>query len=491
MHSPALKVLFLAAEAHPFVTAGGLGEVAYALPRALRALANETEEPMDIDVRLVIPYHAVVKEKGFKPQLVSSFQVAHVEGPIPAQAYHLDLDGVPVYLIDGPPFPAESAPIYAPDASLDGHKFTFFSLAALELARQLDWQPDVLHANDWHTSPAIYALWMQRRKDGFLSKIASLLGLHNLPYLGVGAGAAMNAFGLPPADDSELPWWAKNMPLPLGLLTADHIVAVSPTYAQEILTPEFGSGLEDFLNTRAASISGILNGLDLDDWNPEKDPEVKTNFSLGSLEKRKRNKTSLQAEFELEKEPRTPLLVMITRLDHQKGVDLALDALLQVADKPWQTILLGTGQPELENAARRLEADLPGKVRAAILYNKAVSRRIYAGADMSLIPSRYEPCGLTQMISMRYGCVPVARSTGGLRDTIQDYTLSERSTGFLFQAATPEALAGALRRALHVYNDPQRWGTIQQRAMQQDFSWKRSARQYANLYLQLMKQHKA
>ncbi len=480
-----LNVLFLAAEARPFISAGGLGEVAASLPQALRRLPDSPP-----DVRLVIPLHGRIARDAFDLHPIAQFSIPRQGEDIPAQAYLTHIEGLPVYLIAGPPIPASpDAPLYEMDAALDGEKFTFFSLAALELARLLGWPPHILHANDWHTAPAVYALGLHRATDPFYHNTATLLGLHNLPYLGVGAGPGMNAYGLPPADEaSPLPWWARNMPLPLGLLSADHIVAVSPGYAQEIMTPEFGSGLHEYLNTRAADISGILNGLDIHAWDPQNDPHIAARFSTETLPIRKKNKRALQAEFSLPVEDDTPLLVMVTRLDNQKGVDLAIEALRQVSNLRWQAIILGTGQPALEDAARQLQADMPQRVRAAILFDKRLSRRIFAGGDAILIPSRYEPCGLTQMIAMRYGCVPIARATGGLRDTIRDYLQWAESTGFLFRSADATSLAGAIRRALAVYHQPHNWHGLQRRGMQQDFSWDRSARQYMQLYQQLAHQ---
>jgi len=361
----------------------------------------------------------------------------------------------------------------------------------MELMRQLDWKPHLIHANDWHTAPILYALKRLRASDPFYRHAALLLGLHNLPYMGAGAGPALAEFGLPPAKESPLPWWAQDMPLPLGLLSADHIVAASPTYAQEVLTEEFGCGLQDFLTTREDSLSGILNGLDVERWNPSTDPALAANYEGERLEARAINKAALQVEFGLEQAAGVPLLAMVTRMDQQKGVDLALEALRLMEGLPGrfssaQVIILGTGDPHLEDAARSLEADFPAQARAAVRFDTALSHRIYGGADILLIPSRYEPCGLTQMIAMRYGCVPVARATGGLRDTIQDCDATIDSTGFLFAEASPEALAAGLRRALFYYADTKAWRGLQLRGMKRDFSWQRFARQYAELYRTLV-----
>jgi starch synthase len=483
---PDLRVLFLAAEAEPFVKVGGLGDVAGSLPHAIRALPPMQASDWDAaDVRLMLPLHAAIPQDALNLQQVASFTVFHAGGPLPAEAWVTETNGLPVYLIGGPAIPS-GGEVYSPDAAVDGHKFTFFSLAALELARALNWVPHILHANDWHTAPAVYALGLDREPGSFYSNTVTVLGVHNLPYLGVGAGTAMAAYGLPPASQSDLPWWAQSLPLPLGLLAADEIIAPSPTYAQEILTPEFGSGLHDFLYAHREKVTGILNGINVQAWDPAADPHLVANYTAETLEERRANKAALLKELGLQAEPDQPLLAMVTRMDPQKGVDLVPPALELVVDQPWQAVILGTGVPSLEAAAVRLEQRYPERVRAAIRFDARLSRRIYSGADMLLIPSRYEPSGLTQMIAMRYGCIPVARATGGLRDTIADAASSKTSTGFLFEEAAAEDLAGALRRALAAYADREQWLAMQRRGMALDFSWERSAREYVRQYQRLI-----
>lgn len=489
-----LRVLFLASEADPLIKVGGLGDFAGSLPAALRKLsikqvysvANTMVKNEDrVDVRLVIPYHGAIRRHLGNLDLISTYHVPHRDGPIPASIYEMKLSGMPVYLVSGSPIP-EDVPVYTGNNDIDGFKFYFFSLAALELPKVLGWQPHILHANDWHTAPAVYALSLMRPKDTFYSHTATLLGIHNLPYLGNGAGKQLLEYGLPPASDSVLPWWAQDLPLPLGLLAADHIVTVSPTYAREILTPEFGSGLQDFLVLRKDSISGILNGIDTGRWDPSIDSQLPVIFDSQQLQKRQTNKAMLQREFDLEPDLRIPLLGMVTRMEYQKGVDLAINALRMLGDRPWQAILLGTGTRELEEAAQHLQVEFPDRFRAILRFDPALSRRIFGGSDALIIPSRYEPCGLTQMIAMRYGCVPIARATGGLYDTIKDENLGKDATGFLFEDASPEALAEVIRRAIYLYPDTYRWIEIQKNGMSRDFSWLRSAYQYLELYVSIL-----
>lgn len=495
--SSSLRILFLAAEADPFIKVGGLGDVAGSLPQALRSLELRKDGAEDtfLDVRLVIPYHKDLSLNGYQVRQIASFDLVynldHQQQRLPVEVYDLELGDLPVYLIAGDPITSQEK-VYSGDSTLDGRKYTFFSLAALELCRALGWQPDLLHANDWHTAPAVYALASTYASDPFFKQTATLLSLHNLPYLGVGTGPELERFGLAPAADPRLPWWARDLPLPLGLLTADHIVAVSESYAKEILTSEFGSGLSEFLSTRADSISGILNGLDQERWDPVQDPNLPYNFNRDTLPARAANKHELQKELGVPAQPEKMLLGMVTRMDHQKGVDLALDALRLLAeeaktpqqeDRPgWQAVILGTGTPELEEAARQMEVDYPDQIRTVLRFDGPLSRRIYGGADALLVPSRYEPCGLAQMIAMRYACIPVVRATGGLRDTVYDYGQSENPRGFLFENPQPQSLAEAIRRALRVFTNTAEWRNLQRNGMIEDFSWERSARKYLSLY---------
>ncbi len=478
--SSSLNVMFLAAEADPFIKVGGLGDVAGSLPPALRALKLPEGKEV-LDLRLVIPLYGAIKQRGYLLEHLTTVTIGHTLGPQVAEIYQTDLDGMTVYLIGGTFIP-EIGPVYSGDPQIDGRKFIFFSLAALEMARALGWRPAVIHANDWHTAAAVYWLGLHRSQDPFFSRVATVLEVHNLPYLGADTSDVMGAFGLPPAVGTTLPDWARHLPLPLGLLTADRILTVSPGYAAEILTPEFGSGLEGFLSTRAEVVSGILNGIDEAAWDPATDNDLPAQFSEDNLASRVTNKKSLQKEMGLTVDAAVPLFSMVTRLVHQKGVDIALDAMRLSADLDWQLILLGTGDTFLEEDARRLEREYPDRVRAVIRFDPAVARRLYGGSDAILIPSRYEPSGLTQMIAMRYGCVPIARATGGLRDTILDYHQAKNGTGFLFSEAEPEAMAAALARAIEVFKDTRRWRGIQRRGMRQDFSWRRSAQAYYDLY---------
>ena len=476
--SVTINILFLAAEAEPFVKIGGLADVAGSLPLALRALPVQATRGVTLDVRLVLPLHRTIRAEANTLRLVAEFSVYRRGGNIPAQVFEMSSGGMPVYFIKGDPL-SSSLSVYSSDLAADREKYAFFSFAAFELARHLDWQPDIVHANDWHTALALYAL--RTRPDPLQAPLHTVFTIHNLPYMGGDGSDVLSAYGLMPLNDDSLPKWAQTQPLPLGLLSADVIVPVSPSYAREILTPELGCGLDPYLKTRTNSMTGILNGLDVNSWNPETDQTLAARFTANELPARAANKTALQNTLELKEDTRVPLLVMIGRIDQQKGLDITFEALRQMTDRSWQFVILGSGDPALEYAARRLQADFPDRVRAVIRYDAALGRLLYGGADMFLMPSRYEPCGLAQMIAMRYGCVPVVRATGGLKDTVQ-----EGKTGFLFQEAVAGSMVEALKRALTVYARPEKWQNFQRNGLKEDFSWPRSARQYAIIYRSLM-----
>ncbi|HKG54041.1 MAG TPA: glycosyltransferase, partial [Anaerolineales bacterium] len=290
----------------------------------------------------------------------------------------------------------------------------------------------------------------------------------------------LEAYGLPLAN-TDLPDWARVMPMPLGLWASDCMVAVSPTYADEILHEEFGSGLQDFFRNRSDTLRGILNGLDTTSFDPQTDHTLAANFNAESLDLRPRNKAALQERVGLPINPDVPLLGMVTRMDQAKGIDIALKGLKMMAKQDWQLVVLGAGDPKLESLAKKLQADLPGRVCVETRYDAKLARQIYGGSDIFLMPSRYEPCGLSQMIAMRYGSVPLVRAVGGLHDTVTD-----SETGFVFVDKKVKSFNDTLRRALSVYPDHARWLKLQKAGMAQDFSWSNSARKYLDLYKKLM-----
>jgi starch synthase len=470
-----IRVLFVVAEASPFVKVGGLGDVAGSLPRAIKGL------PQAPDVRVVLPSHGVIDKSQYTLSPTAAFSISHATGPIPVEIFETEVDGVTYYLVSGNPITTAER-VYSDDNHQDGVKFTLFSLASLEFAKTIGWQPDILHAHDWHAAPAIYAMKVDKEAYDFFANTKTLLTVHNLPFLGNGAGAALTSFGLPPASGRCLPRWARRLPLPVGLLSADKISTVSPGYAVEILTPSFSVGLHKFLKTRQDDLSGILNGIDIEQWDPTKDDAIAENYSSETLGGRKKNKEKLQGELSFSPDPNIPMLAYIGRMSRQKGIDLIFNTLPRIIDTSWHMVILGSGDESYEIKVRQLAEKYPDRIRAIIRYDSELASRIYAGADAMIIPSLYEPCGLVQMIAMRYGCVPIARAVGGLRDTIKPYGESKESTGFLFQKAKPKVFAKTLLQAFDIYQDQQEWCGLQLRGMSQDFSWTRSAKEYYDLY---------
>ena len=470
-----INILFMAAEAEPFVKVGGLGDVAGSLPRALRALSNDETK---IDIRLVLPMHTVIRSDTLRP--VGIYSIPRGRSEVQVEAFEGSLDGMPVYFISGEPIRA-SGSVYSSNNKLDAEKYAFFSIAALELPRQINWSPNIIHVNDWHTALAAYGN-LVKRWDEKTRRVFSVVTIHNLPFMGPDVKEMLEAYGLPLAN-TDLPSWARVMPLPLGLWASDAIVAVSPTYAEEILHEEFGCGLQDFLGTRTDTLRGILNGLDTASFNPETDSALLANFNAESLSARARNKAALQERVGLPLSPDVPLLGMVTRMDPQKGVDIALKGLKMLGKQNWQLMLLGAGDPKLESMAKKLQDSLPDRVRVETRYDAKLARQIYGSADILLMPSRYEPCGLSQMIAMRYGCVPLVRAVGGLHDTVTD-----SETGFVFIDAKVKSFNDTVRRALRAYADRASWEKMQQAGMALDFSWPHSARKYFELYQKLIQE---
>jgi len=477
-----LNVLFLAAEAEPFIKIGGLGDVAGALPKAIHTISKDLPVSDHVDIRLVLPFHNAIKKKGYQPKFLGSFPVPKKLESTKCHVYHLEKDGIQIYFLDGAAF-AHDSPIYSINPTLDGEKFVFFSLAALGLAKFLKWHVDILHTNDWHTATSIYALKTLDLNSIYLSDTRTVHTLHNLPFMGYGTQEALEYYRIPPTKDKRLPVWARHAPLPLGLLYADKIVAVSPQYAKDILTKNFGCGLEEFLATRQSNLEGILNGLDTNRWNPETDPFISQNFTSRTLSLRINNKINLQKHFNLKPNKDIPLLTLISRMDPQKGIDIAINGLRHCKNKTWQAIFLGTGHSNVEELVLEFERQYPERVRSVIGFDNELAHQLYAGTDIFMMPSRYEPCGLSQMIAMRYACVPIARATGGLSDTIQHIShMVNKGTGFLFERPYPSVFAQTLKRAFLLFQKSDTWQQIQQNGMKVNFSWKNSAAKYLKMY---------
>ena len=479
-----LKILFLAAEAVPFAKVGGLADVAGSLPQAIRALGH--------DVRLMMPRYGTIRSDKFQLTKVGEpFPIPVGPGQEHVHLIESTLDGgTPVYLIWNELYFSSRDRVYGFDD--DAQRFAVFGRASLAALRLLDWTPDVIHANDWHT--AIVPAWLDTagRGDPFYRDIATLFTIHNIAYQGI-AGRLILTFAqveclkhLPAEKPGTVNWMAQ------GIAHADLINTVSKQHAQEILTPELGMGLAPLLQDRQDRLLGVLNGIDYDQWNPATDSSIPHRFDAETLDRRAANKTALQQQARLPVRPEVPLIGMVSRLDDVKGMDLMEPVLEWLLEREAQFILLGTGQPQYHEMFERVQARFPGRMRACLKFDDVLARRIYAGADMFLMPSGIEPCGLGQMIAMRYGCVPVVRATGGLADTVSDYTARRgRGTGFTFTDYTPRACQRALERAIKAYGNRKAWRKLQQRGMAVDSSWSASALEYIKLYRRAIEVHGA
>jgi len=477
-----LKVLFLAAEAVPFAKVGGLADVAGSLPRAIGALGH--------DIRLMIPRYGTIRSEQFQLKKVGEpFRIPAGPGEEHVHLIESTLDeNIPVYLIWNESYFSSRDRVYGFDD--DAQRFAVFGRASLAALHLLDWKPDVIHANDWHT--AIVPAWLNTagRRDDFYRDIATLFTIHNMAYQGI-AGRLILTFAqmehlqhLPVEQPGTVNWMAQ------GIAHADLVNAVSEQYAREILVPEMGMGLASLLQERQDRLFGVLNGIDYDHWNPATDPNIPHRFDTETVDRRVANKTALQQQARLPVRPEVPVVGMVSRLDQVKGMSLMEPVLEWLLQGEAQFILLGTGQPEYHEMFERTQARFPNRMRAFLKFDDVMARRIYAGADMFLMPSAVEPCGLGQMIAMHYGCVPVVRATGGLADTVSDYTARRgQGTGFTFSDYTPEACQDALERAMQIYRNGKAWRKLQQRGMASDFSWSASAKEYVELYRRAIKVH--
>ncbi len=468
-----LKILFISAEVEPFAKTGGLGDVGGSLPKALKAMGH--------DVRVVMPAYQSIEDGRFPnvTNLPLSLTVPIDGSLIPAGVFEGRLPGsdVPIYFIaEWNLFKRPSIYGYWDDA----YRFAFFSRAALELAKTLEWRPDVVHGHDWHTAPAITWLATAGRGDEFFHPMPTVFTIHNLALQGNTNWHIFNYLGLQTHALTEEPFGEVNL-MARGIFHATMVNTVSPTYALEIMTKEGGAGLDGLLRHRAYDVHGILNGIDYDTWDPEADPGLAAHFTADTLEKRAGNRRALQQRLGLPLLDDVPLVAMVSRLTWQKGLDLmghVVHLLMNGFSGEAQFVVLGTGDGQYENMFATLAAYHPDKMTAVLAYEADLAPLIYGGSDMFLMPSLFEPCGLGQLIAMRYGSVPVVRHTGGLADTVR-----EPVTGFVFHDFREEELWHALQRAIYVYNtNKPHWRLIQETGMNSDFSWERSAVGYQQLY---------
>jgi starch synthase len=478
-----MDILFCTSEAYPFIKTGGLADISGSLPKMLCELGD--------DVRLILPAYPEVMARVTRltpiadlslPGVPGLVKIHRVDQPAPA--------GGVVYLVDSPAhYDRPGNPYLQPDGSEwpdNAERFLVFARAVIAVAlgeADPGWQPQLVHCNDWQTGlvPPLLGLHPARP--------ATLFTIHNLAYQGLFPASTFKALDLPPelwsVDGVE--FYDKLSFIKGGIATADWVSTVSPTYAREICTLAFGCGLDGLLRHRADRLSGILNGIDSDLWNPETDPAIERNYSVHQLQNKTHNKLALQREVGLPVAPDVLLIGHVGRLVEQKGIDLIMDVLDELLRHPFQLVILGSGDRHIEQLVSRQAARHPQQIAACIGYAEQMAHRIEAGVDCFLMPSRYEPCGLSQLYSLRYGTLPIVRRTGGLADSVVDLNDTTQrallATGFCFDDDSPEAVLDACLRALAHFQPPKvEWWKTVITGMRQDFSWRNSARQYQELY---------
>jgi starch synthase len=484
-----MKLLLASSEVHPYSKSGGLADMVAALAKALGRAGHQ--------VGLVTPLYRGIRDRfpeirqldyGINVPLGSDWAAAEVWTHVPGE-------GVTLYFVRRPEF-YDRAGLYnegGEDYPDNAQRFIFFSKCVVHLARYLPWQPELVHVHDWQAGLVPLMILNQRWLDGWFGAPRTCLTIHNLAYQGNFPRAAYDLTNLPLDyfNPNGVEFWGRLNCLKAAISYADLLTTVSPRYAREITTPEFGCGLDPALRARQNALTGILNGVDYDEWNTVHNPHLKFHYSADDPSNKAGCKTELQKEMGLPVNSQIPVFGSITRLADQKGVDIQLGALEEMLAADMQFVLLGSGSPEFERAYLSLAGRHPRKVAVRLGFNQGLSHRIEAGSDFFLMPSRFEPCGLNQMYSQRYGTIPIVRVTGGLDDTVVDLTEDERKAdGIKFREYSVRALAKAIRKALVLFESTDLMLSMRKQAMSADFSWDRTCGQYEKVYRRILGKRK-
>ncbi len=474
------KILFAASESVPFIKTGGLADVVGSLPKNF----NKDE----FDVRVILPKYACMKQE-WKDRLVykTHYYMDFYYQNRYVGILETELDGIKIYFIDNEDYFSGPKP-YTSNGIWDIERFAFFSKAVLCSLQQIDFKPDVIHCHDWQTGLVPVYLDHFRYFMDYFKGIKTVMTIHNLKFQGVwGTKEVKEITGL--ADyyftNDKLEAYRDANLLKGGIVYADKVTTVSDTYAEEIKVPFYGERLDGLMNARSNSLSGIVNGIDYDEYNPETEKNLVANYSIENFRKEKvKNKVALQKELGLAENAKVMMVGIVSRLTDQKGFDLIAHVMDEICQDDIQIVVLGTGDEKYENMFKYFADKYPEKVSANIFYSDALSKKIYGSCDAFLMPSLFEPCGLSQLMSLRFGTLPIVRETGGLKDTVQNYNDEDKTgTGFSFPNYNAHDMMYTLRRAEDIYyNKKREWNKMVERAMEADFSWTNSAKQYEELY---------
>jgi starch synthase len=495
MSNPKLKILIVSPEVVPFAKTGGLADVAGALPKALAQLGHE--------VKVILPKYKMVDENKFKletvPLELKDMAINSTKQSIGLKKFVLNSLVEYLFLVND--YYYNRPELYRDietnnDYKDNDERFIFFAKAVLEIFKKLNWQPDIIHCNDWQSGLIPAYLKTLYGEDPFFQKTASIFTIHNIAYQGNFPAETFSKLGIDNNlfyPTSPFEFWGKLSFLKAGIFYTDVINTVSETYAQEIQNSnEYGCGMEGILKVRSDNLFGVVNGIDYEEWSPEKDKLLPFHFNQDDLSGKKRNKEELlrQSGFPILRKD-VPLIGIISRLADQKGFDLLAEISEELMSLDLKIVILGTGDKKYHELFARLQEKYPKKIKINLAFDNKLAHLIEAGADMFLMPSRYEPCGLNQLYSLKYGTVPIVRKTGGLADTIQDYNeKSKEGTGFVFENYNSSELLETIKRALKVYKRKKEWENLQVQGMEKDYSWKNSAQRYVELYQKALAGHR-
>nr|WP_303213040.1 glycogen synthase GlgA [uncultured Romboutsia sp.] len=481
-----MKVLYATAECWPFAKTGGLGDVSYALPKSLKKEG--------IDVRVILPKYSTMPNY-LKEQLkeVAVFSVDVGWRKQYCGLLEMDLNGVKFYFIDNEYyFKREGEIAYLYGYGDDAERYTFFSNAVLEAMSILNFYPDIVHLNDWHTGMIPLILKEKYSHSKKYKNIKTVYTIHNLQYQGVFSDSIIeDVLDIPRAyyNNGDIEYYGGVSFMKSGIVFSDKVIAVSPTYSNEIQTEFYGEGLDGLLKSKSHKLKGILNGIDYDLNNPLTDGDIFVNYDINSIDKKIENKLKLQEVLGLDVNPDIPLIGIVSRLVSQKGFDLISYMMPEIIRENLQVVILGTGEHQYQSMFNYYDSHFPNKVSARITFDSAFAQQIYAGSDMFLMPSLFEPCGIGQMLAMRYGTLPIVRETGGLKDTVIPYNkYTGEGNGFSFKNYNAHEMLHCIRRAIKVYNDKDRWMELVNNAMNTDSSWKKSATEYIKVYEEIVNQ---